>query len=509
MKTKIYKILPLFVLLAIQSYAANKIKFIITDSMQSKCYDSSGNIIQTPKKGEKYYGQDAQYQGIKPSYTNNGDGTITDNNTGLVWQKTPPKNKMFYDQAKKYVKNLKLAGYTDWRLPTIKESFSLAMLDGKLDPKNIKNAKPYINSTYFDFAYDKHKPYTGSYWTSTMCKMPVNNTSSNYEKMGKNYGFNWADGHMKSYADGYDMYGKKSMHSIPAGVRAVRGKEGVYGVNDFKDNNDGTIIDKATGLMWSQQDSGAVNDDATIRHSTDKNFGLGRTWTETLAWVEKMNKANYLGHNDWRLPDIKELQSIVQYNKKVIPAINTKYFYLSFPDCFVWSSTTCGDFPEMADYIAFGRGYGIDLMADSEKQNKNNRPPPIENDQEMEMPPPPPENNDGIGILPPPEHQNSKNKTTKNITVKDFVDVHGPGCMRADYKDTQSKTTPIFSNQKTITVLQTPLLSKTFWKKLNHKKYPYPFNEKNKITEFDLSNSENAADYIVIYNYALLVRDIK
>jgi len=113
--------------------------------------------------------------------------------------------------------------------------------------------------------------------------------------------------------------------------------------------------------------------------------------------------------------------------------------------------------------------------------------------------------------MPPPQLQNNRNKTakTKNATVKNFVDVHGPGCMRADYKNTESRTTSLFPNQKRITVSQAPLLSRTLWEKVNGKKYPYPFDSKNKITEFDLSNSENAADYIVIYNYALLVRDTK
>ena len=143
--------------------------------------------------------------------------------------------------------------------------------------------------------------------------------------MEKNYGFNWADGHLKSYGDGFNIDGTTTDRQIPAGVRAVRGEEGVYGVNDFADNGDGTITDKATGLMWSQQDSGAVNDDGTVRSENDGNYGNGRTWVDTLAWVEKMNKANYLGYGDWRLPDIKELQSIVQYEKTELPATDPNF----------------------------------------------------------------------------------------------------------------------------------------------------------------------------------------
>lgn len=432
----------------LENYTTPTVSFVITDTMQSSCYDNEGNVINTPLSGDDYYGQDAQYEGIIPSYTDNGDGTVTDNNTGFMWQQTPPTNKMTYDEAVEYVEDLTLGGYSDWRLPTIKESFSLAMLDGELDASDTSNSQPYIDTDYFDFFYDEAKPYTGSYWTSTVCKMPANN---DYEEMEKNYGFNWADGHLKSYADGYNIDGTTSEFSISAGIRAVRGEENVYGINDFENNNDGTINDNATGLMWSAKDSGWINDDGSTRDESDSNYGYGRNWVDTLAWVEDMNEIEYLGYSDWRLPDIKELQSIVEYEKTVLPALDDSYFDLSHEDCYVWSSTTCGDFKEMADYIAFGRGYGIDL------------------DDET---------------------------SSDNATIDDFVDVHGPGCMRADYKDTE------------YVVTQVPELSRDFWASLYSIDYPYDYDSTNTTTEFDLSNSENAADYIVIYNYALLVRDI-
>jgi len=41
----------------------------------------------------------------------------------------------------------------------------------------------------------------------------------------------------------------------------------------------------------------------------------GMDWRHALAWVQQRNKENYLGHSDWRLPDAKELQSIVDYGR--------------------------------------------------------------------------------------------------------------------------------------------------------------------------------------------------
>ncbi|MDC7220794.1 MAG: DUF1566 domain-containing protein [Spirochaetales bacterium] len=469
-----------------------QVKFVVTDAMQTKFYDANGNIIDAPEPGDPLYGQDAQYQGIMPSYTDNGDGTVTDDNTGLMWQQTPPTDKMSYDEAIAYVEDLELGGYTDWRLPTIKESFSLADMDGQLVAEDISQCVPYIDSDYFDFFYDENRPYTGSYWTSSVTKIPAQNE---YEESEKNYGFNWADGHMKSYGDGYYLDGTSSGSSIPAGVRAVRGEEGVFGVNDFVDNGDGTITDKATGFMWSRQDSGAVNSDGSLRSEGDGNYGLGRTWVDTLVWVQEMNEANYLGYSDWRLPDAKELQSIVQYGITELPVVDTDYFDLSREDCYMWTSTTCGDFPDTALYFAFGRAYGINLASGGASG--------MGGEGSMEQMGPPPEGADGghgnmgppPGGMGGPAPQEEESADTSDATVDDFVDTHGPGAMRNDYKDLTGAAS------------QAPKLSRELWSKLYGEEYPYDFDPSDETTIFDLSASENAADYIVLFNYALLVRD--
>ena len=59
-------------------------------------------------------------------------------------------------------------------------------------------------------------------------------------------------------------------------VLCVRGNPR-YGVNDFQDNGDNTISDRATGLMWAKPDS-----------------GKGMNWQAALAWVQAKNAENYL-----------------------------------------------------------------------------------------------------------------------------------------------------------------------------------------------------------------------
>ena len=85
------------------------------------------------------FGQNGHYPGQQPSYTDNGDGTITDNVTGLMWQKSPDTNgngvinaddKMTYQQALDGASDFGLAAHTDWRLPSIKEQYSLILFSG-------------------------------------------------------------------------------------------------------------------------------------------------------------------------------------------------------------------------------------------------------------------------------------------------------------------------------------------------------------------------------------------
>jgi hypothetical protein len=64
----------------------------IVDTGQSTCYDASGAAAACPAEGEALFGQDAQFSGSTPSYTDNGDGTISDNVTGLMWQQSPDTN---------------------------------------------------------------------------------------------------------------------------------------------------------------------------------------------------------------------------------------------------------------------------------------------------------------------------------------------------------------------------------------------------------------------------------
>ena len=128
------------------------VSYVIVDTGQVKCYDNRGEIA-CPQPGGAFYGQDAKYQGNQPAYQDNGDGTVTDLNTGLMWQQDPGDKATYYE-AVANASSLNLAGYDDWRLPTIKELYSLIVFSGT-DPSGAgsTNPVPFIDTDYFVFEY--------------------------------------------------------------------------------------------------------------------------------------------------------------------------------------------------------------------------------------------------------------------------------------------------------------------------------------------------------------------
>ncbi|MCK5158178.1 MAG: DUF1566 domain-containing protein, partial [Candidatus Heimdallarchaeota archaeon] len=259
--------------------------YVIVDTGLTICYDNS-NSITFPDESDTFYGQDAQYIGNYPSYQENDDGTTTDLNTGLMWQQDPG-DKMTFTEAVSGANSFALAGYDDWRLPTIKELYSLITFAG-IDPSGLEDAAdltPFIDTDYFVFEYGDESAgeriIDSQYWSSTEY------ISTTMDDAATVFGVNFADGRIKGYPRDIGPSGLPKTEF----VLYVRGNTD-YGINDFADNEDGTISDAATGLMWSQNDS-----------------SVGMNWEEALDWVQLKNAENYLGYNDWRLPNAKELQS--------------------------------------------------------------------------------------------------------------------------------------------------------------------------------------------------------
>lgn len=155
--------LVLFLVLVLSSNSLADTFMFVPASGQTACYDGAGNVITCPPGGDPM----AQaYSGDPLTYTDNGNGTVTDNITGLMWQKYEnPSYYNWYQASGKYhatynsssqnvCGSLIIDSYSDWRLPTKKELMTIV-------DHAIPSPGPTINADYFPDAY------AFFYWSST------------------------------------------------------------------------------------------------------------------------------------------------------------------------------------------------------------------------------------------------------------------------------------------------------------------------------------------------------
>jgi hypothetical protein len=339
------------------AYAAGP-AYPVVGTNQTQCYDDRGRA-GCPSPGAPFYGQDAQHRGAAPQYRDNGDGTVSDLVTGLMWQKEF-RRVSFADAARDAAQS-RVGGHADWRVPTIKELYSLIDFSGATGsaPPGSSgppaDAKAYLNRLFFQFEYPREGRFIDAQYVTSTVYLGLT--------MGRDksfFGVNFADGRIKAYPqDGGP--GRRQWYG-----RWVRGNP-AYGKNDFVDNRNGTVADRASGLVWTKGDSGS---DVFRPMLAGSKKGDGRLdWGEALAFCENLT---FAGRDDWRLPNAKELHSIVDYGRAPevtrsaalaavfdVSTIKESDGSLNWP--YFWTSTSHldgrrpGDF---AVYIAFGKAMG-------------------------------------------------------------------------------------------------------------------------------------------------------
>jgi ABC-type amino acid transport substrate-binding protein len=251
-------------------------------------------------------GEDADYLIHPLSYTDNGDGTVTDNNTVLVWQQEDDNTTRTWEEAQNYCTNLSLEGYEDWRLPNVKELQSIVLFGVTV---------PAIDTVVFPNTDSSH------YWSSTT---DANNMYNAWWRVSFN------NGSVGSRLKSNSYY-----------VRCVRGvSDLIIWPLEYLDIGDGVISHGSTDLMWQQEDDNVT-----------------RTWEDALVYCKNLSLG---GYTDWRLPNIKELQTIVS-NEITFPAIESDYFP-NTDSSHYWSSTTVAGGTSYAWYVDF---YGGGVSYDS------------------------------------------------------------------------------------------------------------------------------------------------
>ena len=251
--------------------------WLLTKTGQTSCWDTMGILLDAAACAAS--GQDGAYQAgaVADFSRDNATGIVTDNLNGLMWQDDVAATGT-WDDAVTTCDNLSLGGYNDWRLPTIQELVSIiehSNTGKQIYPvfQTIANAKYYSSTP--DAGYDPSKWYV------------------DFDSGGVSTDYNW------------------STHNF----MCVRGDS--FPTADYvRDDTKQIVTDKRTGLMWQ-----------------DDVINASLSLTNAITYCENKELG---GYTDWRLPNEREMTSIVEreYFNPAMSPVFTK------STSFTWSSTT-------------------------------------------------------------------------------------------------------------------------------------------------------------------------
>jgi hypothetical protein len=377
----------------------------LPDTGLSRCFDSAGDEV--PCDDGACPGQDGRYPTGCPAegrFADHGDGTVTDRCTGLMWQRDTADvngdgqanddDSASWCAALTYCEDLNFAGHDDWRLPNVRELQSLVdygRFDQAIDPalsvstshvtwiywSSTSNAEAPVNAWTVRYAAGFHYgkvDKAGAYYvravrggTSALppCRDVNGDGSSDVSDAVSFLGWLFLGGPAPACPaagegpSGLPDTGQSRCFDdagaeISCDSAACPGQDGRYATGcppegRFTDHGDGTVTDRCTGLMW-QRDTADVNGDGQA------NDDDSASWCAALAYCEDLN---FAGHDDWRLPNVRELLSLADYGRldqSIAPA-----FSVSPPATTLGyrSSTTYPEFPGSAWTVRHAIGYDL------------------------------------------------------------------------------------------------------------------------------------------------------
>ena len=279
---------------------------------QTTCYDAAGAVVSCTGTGQ----DGERLKGVVWPIPRFVAGTgaeldcITDKLTGLMWAKNAnmPAASMTWQQALDYIAAMNssagLCGYHDWKLRSFAHYGQSSI------------------STWLNNASQGFSNVGLFYWTSTTYMF---NSLTSYA-----WGMSMSDAYlsMQPKGGGYSVWpvrGEDNTSPAPlyrtgqttcydqAGAAtscAGTGQDGewlkgaAWPTARFTTNSDTTVTDRLSGLTWA-----SIANTPTVT-GTPSCTGGAQNWQSAFNYIACLNVNNYLGHNDWRLPNVNELQSL-------------------------------------------------------------------------------------------------------------------------------------------------------------------------------------------------------
>ncbi|NCC24047.1 MAG: DUF1566 domain-containing protein [Deltaproteobacteria bacterium] len=294
---------------------------VLSATGQSRCFDTHGRPVFCPGSG-----QDGEFQlgAALPSterFSVQGP-TVLDHLTGLTFLRdaAPFTFPLSWKETRQAMTELNArapGGHDDWRLPTRRELASLV---------HFGSANPALPSTH-----PFENVFSGKYWTAT--------------DWAGNPDLAW----FVQFSGGREFFEEKSRPCMAWPVRGNwPGSENLKAKNRFKIAND-VVFDPATGLTWAPK--------ADLCGPCD--------WDGALQAVAMIRQANHLGRNDWRLPNIRELLSLVDTDRHS-PALPSVHPFTELGEVY-WSSTSSSMEPNWAMCLYLNKGaLGVGVKTESD-----------------------------------------------------------------------------------------------------------------------------------------------
>jgi len=256
--------------------------------------------------------QDSDFWPNDQALVQTANDEVTDNHTGLIWQRGDDGNLYTYAQAGPHCAGFKSAeAATGWRLPSVVELMTL--IDEGI----------YLPSISPNFAGAQ----SNNYWSSTPTAMTEN---------------------MQSWTVKFD-FGEviPFLADTPLPVRCVRGTSPILNVGG-QDGGVGlrkagpltptalTVQDTTTGLEWQRTDD-----------------GVKRGWKDSLDYCSRLSLGGLSG---WHLPNISELLGIVQYDGLNANGVAIDPAFTGAQADLYWTSTQNEGLPTLTWSITFNLG---------------------------------------------------------------------------------------------------------------------------------------------------------